>query len=231
MGLLRIKPCWRVPYPGIQESISFVDALQLGHRRRQVRLKPELETCTRYYSQPTDQWVLQVYLKKWRNDISLQHGISPLKNTHKYNNHRDNCEVLLGSTILEAATYSKQWKVKNLDSWLAIKPGSPKKTCEFLKLLSVQPFVFCAMFNRSRIPELLRHCAAFLQAPQPWAVLQSAAGCTEAGPRQVFAVQSFTCSQRSNCSMILGTDMEKVKVSGTKALGKDLPLNIFNIIW
>lgn len=136
-------------------SISFVDALQLGHRRRQVRLKPELETCTRYYSQPTDQWVLQVSKKDSWNDISLQHGISPLTNTHKYNNHRDNCEVLLRSTILEAVTYSKQWKVKNLDSWLAIKPGSPKKTCEFLKLLPIQPVVFCAMFNRSGIPG---HC-------------------------------------------------------------------------
>ena len=36
----------------------------------------------------------------------------------------------------------------------AIKPGSPK-TCEFLKLLSIQPCVFRAMFNRSRIPG---HC-------------------------------------------------------------------------
>ena len=155
MGLLRIKPCWLVPYPG---SISFVDALQLGHREAAGAVETWAGNFFRYLKEdeilfstnrPLGTSGLQ---KKWRNDISLQHGISPLTNTHKYNNHRDNCEVLLRSTILEAVIYSKQWKVKNLDSWLAIKPGSPKKTCEFLKLLSIQPFVFCAMFNRSRIP-------------------------------------------------------------------------------
>ena len=63
------------------------------------------------------------------------------------------------------------------------------------------------------------------------AVLQSDAGCTEAGLPQKVAIQSPTCSQRSNWSMIFGTGMEKAKISCTKTIGKDLRLNIFNIIW
>lgn len=155
MGLLRIKPCWLVPYPGIQDPFPcrcFTTWSQ-GGGRCGWNLSWKLVRDTILNQQTSGYF--RFVLKKWRNDIALQHGISPLTNTHIYNNHRDNCEVLLRSTILEAVTYSKQWKVKNLDSWLAIKPGSPKKTCEFLKLLSIQPVVFCAMFSRSGIPG---HC-------------------------------------------------------------------------
>ena len=44
-------------------------------------------------------------------------------------------------------------------------------------------------------------------------------------------IQSRTCSHRSSWSTIFGTGMEKVKISCTKTIGNDLPLNIFNIIW